>query len=374
MTLSYNDIHLLVREQSAHTRAEVAQKVAQEYNQQDSFTPRSSKMAVEIFRLLLQDTEKMVRYALANELKHNSQAPHDIIISLAHDYYDISKEILQYSPVLYDNDLLELIKENNNTKHLLAISKRSNLSYMVSSALIRTHHRAVIMSVLENKNAAVSDDTYGYLLSEFRDDQSILEAMVYRGTLCTDYAEKLYFLVLDRLKKHMTKRYFLSRATLKSSKNTIRENAIITFISPWMTDDDIDSLVNQMNARNRLSNSLILRALCLGEIVFFESALAKRVGIPLVNARKLLSDPSESGFNSLYRASKLPQQYSEAVRVFLKLAREEYKKQINEKSYFCTNITKQIKRHNYDSSVVHMDTLLAHIDTHQQSLPINATD
>ncbi len=369
MTLSYNDIHLLVREQSAQTRAEVAQKVAREYNHQCSFTPRSSKTAVEIFRLLLQDTEKVVRLALAQELKHNPQAPHDVITALAHDHYDIAKEILEHSPALYDDDLLEFIKETKNVKNLVAISKRKNLSSTVSNALVKTHHKPVIMSVLDNKKANVTDDTYGYLLSEFRDDHNILEAMVYRGAISTDYAEKLYSLVLERLKKHMTKRHLLSRATLETSENTVRENAIITFISPWMTDDDICSLVNQMHARNRLSDSLILRSLCLGEIVFFESALAKRVGIPLANARKLLSDPSESGFNSLYRASNLPENYSEAVRIFLKLAREECRQCFNKKDLFCNNITKQIKQHNYDSSVVHMDTLLAYIDHHTNSIP-----
>jgi uncharacterized protein (DUF2336 family) len=373
MTLSYTDIHSLVREQSAEVRAEVAQKVAREYNDQKSFTPRSSKTAVEIFRLLLQDTEKQVRLALAEELKHNPHAPHDVILSLARDHYDISKEILEHSHALYDEDLLEFIKETSHLKTLISISNRTPLSQPVSSALIKTNNKPVIMSVLDNHEADISEEIYAYLLSEFRHDQNILEAMVYRGALSTDFAEKLYSLVLQRLKKHMTKRHLLSRATLETTENTVRENAIITFISPWMTDDDICSLVNQMHVRHRLTDSLILRSLCLGEITFFEASLAKRVNIPLMNARKLLSDATDSGFNSLYRASKLPEHYSEAVRVFLKLAREECRKTHQKKDFFRKNITQQIRQHNYDSSVVHMDTLLAYITASQATEARKAT-
>lgn len=362
MALTYEDIHLLVREQSSKVRADVAKKVASDYNSQEKFTPNANKIAVDIFRLLLQDTAKHVRKSLAEGLKDNPDAPHDVIMALAQDNYDIAKDILESSEALQDSDLLELMRVSDDVRRLVCISNRKSLSGCVSDALLRTQHPQIVSNIILNQGAELEDQSISYILSEFRHNQNILETLVCRGGLSYTFAEKLYFLVSDRLKKQMTKRYYLSRVIVEKTESDVRENAILKFLSPWMTDEDMIALVEQMHNRGRLTNSMVLRALCLGEVTFFEAALAKRVGIPLSNARKLLRDTGESGFSSVYRASKLPQEYSEAARIFLKLVREEYQRNTHRLPDFSTRIAKEIRSHNYDSSVKRMDVLVAFIE------------
>ena len=50
--------------------------------------------------------------------------------------------------------------------------------------------------------------------------------------------------------------------------------------------------VTQLRAKGRLTPALILRALCMGEIRFFEAAAAELAGIPFENAQVLARDPA----------------------------------------------------------------------------------
>lgn len=362
MSLTYEDIHSLVKEQSSSARADIARKVAQDYNNSDKFTPRANKIAVDIFRLLLQDTAKAVRKALAEELRDNAHAPHDVILCLARDDYDVAQEILEHSEVLQESDLLELVRVTDDVRKLVSITRRESLTAPVCEALVKTSKPQVVSSLIANDNAELTEEHITFVLDEFRHDQQILESLVCRGDLSYAFAERLYFLVSDRLKKYMTKRYFLSRAVTDKAECNVRENAILKFLSPWMTDEDMLMLVEQMHSRGRLTNSMILRALCLGEVTFFEAALAKRVGIPLANTRKLLRDPGDAGFSSIYRASRLPQEYSEAVRVFLKLVREEFQRNTHRLPDFNQRLAAQIRKHNYDSLIDRMDVLVTFIE------------
>jgi uncharacterized protein (DUF2336 family) len=358
MALTYEDIHKLVKEPSSKVRAEIAQKVAGSYNS-SSFTPKANKIATDILRLLLQDTAKQVRKVLAQELKHNHSAPHDVILALANDDFDIAEEVLLHSTTLQESDLLELIRANDEIKKLVAISKRAHISERTSTALVATARPQVVASLLENTGAQISESCYSFIMTEFRHDHSVLEAMVCRGGLSYTLAEKLYSLVSSSLKKQMTKRYLMPRVVAEKTTNDVREAAILRFLSPWMADGDVTALVNQMHGSKRLTNSIIIRALCLGEVAFFEAAMAKRVNIPLSNARKLLKDPSDSGFSALYRASKLPQDYREAVRIMLKLVREEVKRNAHRMPDYPQRIIHHIQEQNYDDSVIGMENFVS---------------
>jgi uncharacterized protein (DUF2336 family) len=366
MSLTYEDIHLLVREPSSKVRADIAQKVAASYNS-SSFTPKANKIATDILRLLLQDTSRQVRKVLAQELKSQHNAPHDVMIALANDDFDIAEEVLLHSSVLHESDLLELIRANDDIKKMVAVSRRKHVSERISTALVATGRPQVVTSLLANTGAEISESCYSFIMTEFRHDQGILEALVYRGGLSYTLAEKLYSLVSGGLRKQITKRYLMPRMVVEKSTNDVREAAILRFLSPWMTDEDVMALVTQMQSSKRLTNSIIIRALCLGEIAFFEAAMSKRVRIPLSNARKLLKDPGDSGFSAIYRASKLPQEYREAVRIMLKLVREEVKRNTHRLPDYSRRIISQIQEHNYHSSVMGMDNFVAFLNTPKEA-------
>ena len=59
-------------------------------------------------------------------------------------------------------------------------------------------------------------------------------------------------------------------------------------------------MVRQMHHNQRLTPLLILRALCVGDLAFFEMAIAVMGKIPVRNARILIHDAGLNGLTSLY--------------------------------------------------------------------------
>ncbi|MGB1539640.1 MAG: DUF2336 domain-containing protein, partial [Rickettsiales bacterium] len=86
--------------------------------------------------------------------------------------------------------------------------------------------------------------------------------------------------------------------------------------------DDVQALVNQLSDNRRLTPSIILTGLCRGNFAFFEVSLAKLVGIPAENARKLINDKGELGFKSLYKKAGLPESMFDACKLLLEVMRE----------------------------------------------------
>ena len=58
----------------------------------------------------------------------------------------------------------------------------------------------------------------------------------------------------------------------------------------------------------------MLRALCTGDIAFFEVALAVKGNVPLANAQVLIHDPSRRGLAALYRKAMMPDNLFDVVR------------------------------------------------------------
>lgn len=353
MSITRQDVSQLVQEPSPAVRARIVGKIANSYNSH-TFTERENALAIEIFRLLLKDTAASVRKAMAQELKNNAQAPHDVIVALAHDELDIAVEVLEFSEVLNDEDLLELVRVSRDMDRLLAISRRAFVSTRVSASLIDTNHQQVIRSLLNNKGANLAELDIQRIISQYRGDQSLLEALVCRGGLSPRFAEKLYYLVSDQLKQQLTRRYRLSWRLIGESSDVVRESAILKFMAPWMSRKDVEKLVDQMYRNKRLNYSIALRSLCVGEVEFFEFAIARLANVTVENVRVLLADHGPLGFKSLFDAANIPSGFSDAVRILYAMAKEEVNKGNRDTINFQRHMIDRITVEGYHHSIENM--------------------
>ncbi len=360
MNITREDIELLVREPSATMRSRIAEKIAGGYNL-GGFTDGEIRLANEIFRLLLKDTEVKVRKIIAEELKSNLQVPHDIIMGLANDVAEVAVPVLQHSYVLSEEDLILIVRATREHAKLCAIASRESISKQLSHALIEHRDGDVTKLVLGNRNAALAETSMSVVIEEFARDNDVLEEMVYRGGLPYEFAEKLFAKVSDGLKKQLTKKYRLNKHMVEDAASSARETATLQFISPWMSQQEINQLVDQMHKNSRLTDSVIIRSLCIGDLRFFETAIAKRVGIPVGNARILLMDPGPLGLRALYDSAKLPATFYPAVRVMLQLAQKETEYGKYRSEDFGARMVEHITENGYDKSIEHMGTLVTMI-------------
>jgi uncharacterized protein (DUF2336 family) len=322
MIMALNELQKLIKEPSKEARAETAQSVAVQFSK-GKFSDSEKQIAIEIFRLLLKDVEIKVRKMLSVHLAHSMEAPHDVILSLAQDINEVSLPVLQNSYVLTEEDLIAITRSTQDINIMSTIARRESVSRELSEALLAKSNIKVIETLLTNKSATISDQGLENIQTTCPDNISILELMVNRGDLPVTLAEKLFVAVSDEMKQVLAKRYHLSLQVANSAAKDVREVATLGLMSAESKTMDIDKLVNQLYQKGRLTFSMVIRSLCLGDMRFFELALAKLADIPVTNVQLLILDQGPEGFESLYKTSCLPMELFSATQYLMRTALEE---------------------------------------------------
>jgi uncharacterized protein (DUF2336 family) len=81
-------------------------------------------------------------------------------------------------------------------------------------------------------------------------------------------------------------------------------------------------LAQHLHKSGRLTPTLIVRAICLGDLAFVEAAFAVLSDIPVHNARLLIHDAGPLGFKAIYERCRLPAQFFELFRIGLQVAQQ----------------------------------------------------
>jgi uncharacterized protein (DUF2336 family) len=317
--LTEEDVRRLLSDPSASNRAVTAGKLARNFDNQH-LSPKERVMAEEIFRLFTKDVEVQVRQALATNLKENPFVPHDVALSLAHDVDDVALPMLEFSKVLDEEDLMEIIQGHDGQK-MTAIARRDEVSETLSDALVEQGDEAVVATLVANENARITDASMEKVVEKFGDSEAVQRPLVARPKLPITVAEKLVTKVSESLRDALVARHELPPELAADLILQSRERATLSF-SIDSSEVEVERLVQQMAANNRLTPSIIVRALCMGDIKFFEYALACRSGIPVVNARMLIHDSGTLGLQGICRKASLPEQFYPAMFAAVAVARE----------------------------------------------------
>ncbi len=310
-SLSAHDVSRLISEPSPDMRAELAGKLAADLSG-NGLTIAEVRMAQDIVRVLARDVAENVRMSLSRGLRHSPNLPRDVALRLADDIDDIALPMLADSLVLTDEDLIGIVRNGSPMKQEV-IASRNNLAASVSDALIAFGDEPAIVVLMANNTASIADDSFNLAVTRFAGSNRVKEAMVLRDKLPIAVAERLVTMVSKALQAHLVQAHDLEPATAADIVLTAREHAIV-HLSLGASDEDLRQMVTQMQRNGRLTPSLILRALCTGDIAFFEAGMAAKSDVPLDNAQILIHEPSRRGLTALYRKAEMPDSLFVAVR------------------------------------------------------------
>lgn len=357
------DVRRLMQEPSGKVRSMLAGKIAQDYRT-GHFSPGEMAIANDIFRILLKDIEKKVRQSLAEHLCHVPTIPKDIITQITNDDVDIAVYALEFSRVLEDDDLLKILHSSEEVARLRAIARRENLSSPVVTGLAQTHNISVLTDLFANKSAVISDHAILSAWPEITNNELLAELLVNRGGLSLTIVEKMLSAVSDDLKHRLIKEYKVSAPMATKAAADVREWELLGFVaanSNLNPDDDeqVEDLVNQLSLNGKLTQSVLIRALCMGSINLFETGIARLAGVPRVNARLLLSDAGSLGFHSIYRAANMPAGFEDGIRVLLNISMEESEYGYHKPQDFKKQVVDRIYREGYHRSIENMEYLLS---------------
>lgn len=316
LALSQEDVDRLLKDDSPESRSFVLSKVAAQYNHKN-LTPSEEAVAEHIFRLLMRDLSLRVRETLASELKDNPEAPRDVILHLASDVEPVSAPVLKDSKVLSDADLLKVVEASDEIGKLVAISQREAVSPRVSSALVETHYAPVLTSLLSNTGAKIATPDLTKIATEFADNGSVIEALAQHPDLPVVVVERIITRASSAVAAELKEKYNLSDQHVGLSAAKVREEYVLRLLEGELQRHAIEPLVMQMAEEGSLTPSILMTALCRGQLAFFIAGMAAIAKLPISNAEQLLSDRGEYGFVGIYEKSGLPESMMEAIRLVL---------------------------------------------------------
>lgn len=325
IALSAEDVHRLLHDASPGPRIDMTEKIAGAYGK-DQLTDRENRIAEQVFRLLLRDTELQVRVTLSEHVKKSEFIPHDIVMSLAQDVTEVALPVLEHSEVLTENDLIELVRHTEEVERFLAVSRRTEVPERLSDELMDKGKDEVTKTLARNPGAALSEQQLGKIIERMGDDKQLMSAVSTRPKLPITVAEKLIHVVSASLSEQLKQKYQLPTEHIEKEVEKTRETETLGLVRISQSPEEVDRLIGQLIAFDRLTPSLILSALCQGNFNFFETSLARLSNIPVANARTLITDRGELGFRAIYNKSGLPEAMFPAVKLLLKVVRELDKK------------------------------------------------
>jgi uncharacterized protein (DUF2336 family) len=317
--LTQADVTRLLAEPSPHRRADIAVKLAQEL-ERPSITDSELKIAQDIIGMMARDVEIQVRQALADSLRQAERLTHDVALRLANDIEAIALPILRHSPVLSDQDLIDIIQGGSSARQE-AIAARPDVSESVSDVLINKASEPAVKALLNNVNAKITETSLNKAVDRFAASDSVKDSLVRRQKLPPAIAERLVVLVSAQLQEYLLRHHELSANVAADIVVQSRERSTVN-LSIGASEHEIDQLVAQMHTHGRLTPSVVMRALCMGDIAFFEAAIAMLANIPVMNASILLHNAGRAGLKSLYEKSGLPTNLFVVVRIAIEVIRE----------------------------------------------------
>lgn len=318
--LTKEDVTRLLSDPSEDNRAKTAEKLGGQFAS-GGLGVSERELIEDIFRIMVKDAAVQVRQALSQSLKDSSEVAREVALSLANDVAEVALPMVEFSEVLTEADLIEIVARHG-TDHRQAIARREQVSDRVAEALVDSGDEAAVATLVANEGAELSAATMGRVLDNFGHSRRVSEPLALRRQLPLTVAERLVNLVSEKIRQHLVTHHELPPDAAADLFLMAREKATIGLLQPGSNLRDVMELVEQLHRNGRLTPSLILRALCMGDVTFFEAALAARADIPVANAHKLIHDPSRRGLAALCEKCGLSRKMLKISIAALELAEE----------------------------------------------------
>ena len=143
--------------------------------------------------------------------------------------------------------------------------------------------------------------------------------------------------------------------------------------SDWaaeLAEDELIEMVDQMFAKGRLTASILLRSVCIGDLRFFEVGVAKLARVPLANTRILIHDEGTLGLKAVFDKAQLPPGHYPAVQAAVMAMREtDYDGMDNDRERYARRILELVLTQYGDLGVEFESDDLEYLLTKMDQLP-----
>jgi len=182
------------------------------------------QLTYDALAMLAKDQAVRIRQTLAEALKEVTDAPPEVIRRLAWDVEAaVSTPVLRFSPVLTDQDLVEIIRAKPSPDSISAISQRDGVSEKVSDAIVESDDENGIALLLKNTSAQIREETLDKILDRAVDVGVWHMPLAMRPKLPSAAAVKIARFVAEDILKRIAARNDLNASTLQAVRTVVHK-------------------------------------------------------------------------------------------------------------------------------------------------------
>ncbi|MEM1102545.1 MAG: DUF2336 domain-containing protein [Pseudomonadota bacterium] len=240
---------------------------------------------------LSQDHLPRVRSIIAEELRASADAPKSVMLRLAQDAEEIvAAPVLEYSPLLNDQDLMELVAAGLATGMLQAVARRQNLAEPVCDQVAATFDAAAIASLLQNASAKVRVETLEQIAAQAEEMSAVHEPLAMRPDLSVKAIRRIAGFLATSLVERLAARNDLDEDTQDLLSRHMRRKVED---EPAAGEGDAVSraleVVEKAAKRSELTEAFVVDALDAGDRPLARVALAALAKVKLGAVDQILA-------------------------------------------------------------------------------------
>src|SRR3981189_2337985 len=224
-----------IRTASAGERAEATRALARAWLISD-LTEDDRAAAEGALLMLLDDPSPLVRQAMAEAFARSAEAPAAIVQALSLDQPSIALPVLEYSPLLIDADLVDIVATGNGEMQC-AIARRVNLPASVCAAIAEVGSAAAALELIENAYAELAPFSWDRIIERHGHLAAIRESMLGFEGLPAATRLALVAKLSDTLAQFVVARNWLSAQRAGRLASEARECPSVRIAAPWGGDD-----------------------------------------------------------------------------------------------------------------------------------------
>ncbi len=270
--------------------------------------------------MLLDDPSPLVRRALSEAFASAQKAPRVVVHALAADQPDIAIPVLARSPLLPEDDLIDLIATGHSEAQV-AIATRALLPCSLAAAIAEVGVAQACLALLENSDAEIALFSVDRMVERFGHLAPIRENLLARDDLPMATRQALLSKLSQTLAGFVAARQWMGPEHAEYAAREACEKTTVALAAETPYEEIVE-FVQHLRRSGQLTVGMILRALLSGNVVLFEEVLAELSGVRLDRAASYLHDRNISGFRALYAKAGLPDFAYPAFREAIKAMRE----------------------------------------------------
>ena len=281
---------ILAEDKNSEVREELARKISRIFPDiNENGAHQICDKAIEVLDGLAEDQFVNVRRIIAEELKENQLIPKNIALKLAFDSdLLVCGPMLEYSPLLSQADLREIIAATTLSGALSAIARRDIIDENTSQVLASSQDIPAIAALLTNENAQIREDTLDLIIEQAEYSKPLHTPLTMRPNLSIRALKRIAGFVASSLVTQMIDKCNLDKDLADDLLIIVRKK-IQTTPFDKAADATVAQQAEDLYLKGVLDDDFIQNAVnnCQRELIMH--CLAQLSKIPVISVRKIMS-------------------------------------------------------------------------------------